>query len=93
MRNEKERSTSHTGMAKPLFLLIEPKDLGDSGEIAKRIADCKGVKEVHLTSGNYGFVVSANAGTEGDVKQIRSNVRKASKSRAVKVALSHFVYR
>jgi DNA-binding Lrp family transcriptional regulator len=75
------------------FLLLEPRRLYDSGEVAMRLARCRGVKEVHLTSGRYGFVVSANADSTNEVKKISATLMKVAKSRSVSVAMSHFVYR
>ncbi len=75
------------------FLMLEPRGLCNSGEMAKRIVKLKGVREVHLTSGRYGFVVSANASTTIDLEHLSSEVKKASKSRSVNVAVSHLVYR
>ncbi len=74
------------------FLLLEPKKFHDSGEVARRLARCRGVEEVHLTSGKYGFVVSAK-GSDDALESIRSAVRKVSGSRTISVAISHAVYR
>ena len=75
------------------FLFLEPRSLCDSGEIAKNLARCKGVEEVHVTSGRYGFIVSANANSRNSIRSISSKVMKASRIRAVSVAASHLVYR
>ncbi|MDE1854741.1 MAG: hypothetical protein KGH57_00250 [Candidatus Micrarchaeota archaeon] len=93
MYNGKESRKTHGGIAGTCFLLLEPRHLDDSGETAKRIVRCRGVREVHLTSGRYGFVVSANASDSNDVGSISSAVKKASRSRLVSVAVSHLVYR
>jgi DNA-binding Lrp family transcriptional regulator len=93
MSNGKGDRVSANGAAKTCFLLLEPRGFCNSGETAKRIARCRGVKEVHLMSGRYGFVVSANASTAKDLDHISSAVRKASGSRSVKIAVSHFIYR
>jgi poly-gamma-glutamate capsule biosynthesis protein CapA/YwtB (metallophosphatase superfamily) len=79
--------------AKTCFLLLEPRGLCNSGEVAKRMAKCRGVKEVHLTSGRFGCVVSANANSRNEVERISSALRKVAKSKSVSVAMSHFVYR
>ena len=75
------------------FLLLEPRGLYNSGEVGMRLARCRGVKEVHLTSGNYGFVVSADTDSMKEAKRISSKLMKIAKSRSVSVAMSHFVYR
>jgi DNA-binding Lrp family transcriptional regulator len=75
------------------FLLLEPGGFGNAGEVAKRIARCRGVKEVHLTSGRYGFVVSAKASTAEDLNRISTEVKKAVGSRSASVVVSHLVYR
>jgi DNA-binding Lrp family transcriptional regulator len=82
--NEGKKASSKT-----CFLLLEPKTLCDSGEVAKRIAKCRGVKEVHITSGSYGFMVSAKANPE----KVASEIRKLGKSKSVKVAVSHLIYK
>lgn len=79
--------------AKACFLLIEPRRLCNSGEVAKRIARYRGVKEVHLTTGKYGFVVSAKTRSERDLEKLSAHVRKASRSKGMSVAVSQFVYR
>lgn len=93
MENGKNNARSGRGSGLRCFLLLEPRGLCDSGEVAKRIARCRGVREVHLTSGRYGFVVSAGASSNKDVKNISSAVRKASGSKSINVAVSHLVYR
>lgn len=93
MDNGKGGRKARGSAAGTCFLLLEPRHLGNSGETARRIARCKGVREVHLTSGRYGFVVSANTNEANDVNCISSAVKKASRSRSVNVAVSHLVYR
>ena len=93
MYRKKENRISDKRAAKTCFLLVEPKGFENSGEVAMQMARCRGVKEVHLTSGNYGFVVSANTGTRKNLNRISSAVKKAAGSKSVKVAVSHFVYR
>lgn len=80
-------------VARTCFLLVEPRGLDNSGEIARRIAKYKGVKEVHLTTGRYGFVVSARTDSARDLEKLSASVKKTSRSRAMNVAVSHFVYR
>jgi hypothetical protein len=75
------------------FLLLEPRSMCDSGEVAKRIARCRGVKEVHLTSGKYGFVVFAKADSGNTFDSITSSVRKLAKTKSVNLAVSQLVYR
>lgn len=93
MHRKKGNGIANSGVAKTCFLLIEPRGFGNSGEVAKRIARCRGVREVHLTSGNYGFVVSASTSAANGPNRISSAVKKAAGSRSVKVAVSHIVYR
>lgn len=93
VHRKREGRILDNGVAKTCFLLLEPKGLGNSGDVARRIARCRGVREVHLTSGNYGFVVSANMGAAKNLNRISSAVKKAAGSKSVKVAVSHFIYR
>lgn len=89
----KRRKVVGKSSANTCFLLLEPSNCRDSGEIARKLSRCRGVKEVHLTSGRYGFVVSARADSQSELNRISSVVRKAARSKCVNVALSHFMYR
>ena len=92
MGNGKEDAkTGHH--ARTCFLMLEPRGLCNSGEMAKRIARLKGVREVHLTSGRYGFVVSASVETAVELNRIRSAVKRTAGGKSVNVALSHLIYR
>jgi len=71
------------------FLMVEPESMRDSGEIARKLARCKGVRGVHLTSGEYGFVVAAKA----NPSKIVSEVRRVRGSKVVKIAVSQLVYK
>ncbi len=75
------------------FLMLEPKGMTDSGAIARRITKCEGVKEVHLTSGRYGFIVTAQSQDENGLGSIGSSVKMASGSKSVSIAVSHMIYR
>ena len=80
--------------AKQSFILLKPARTGNSEEVAKRIAACKGVRAVCLTSGTYAYVVAARNGREGDVRRTCRLVRKAAGNGGeVSVAVNHYVYR
>ncbi len=79
--------------ARTCFLLIEPHSQCNSGEIAKRLALGKGVREVHLTTGRYGFVVAAKIKSESEVNGMRMAAKRIVKDGNVSVAVSHIVYR
>ena len=93
MENGKGGKKTSGNLTYTCFLLLEPRHLGNSGETARRIARCRGVREVHVTSGKYAFVVSAGADRSYDVDRISSDVKRASKITNVNVAVSHLVYR
>ncbi len=93
MAVERNGNIKYKGIANSCFLLIEPKAYCNSDDVAARLARCKGVKEVHLTTGKYGFVVSAKVKSDGDIKDISSAVRKTTKTNAVNVVTSQFVYK
>lgn len=93
MDEKKNRDASKSMGNARCFLMLEPKGMTDSGAIARRIARCDGVKEVHLTSGRYGFIVTAQSGSENGFGTIGNEVKKASGSKSVSVAVSHMVYR
>ncbi len=92
---DRGKSEAKKGMnrRRTCFLLLEPKRLCDSGEVARRLARCRGVKEVHLTSGKYGFVVSADADSSDEVKRISTSLMKVAKGKSVSIAVSHFIYK
>jgi hypothetical protein len=74
------------------FLLLKPRVFADSNEIAKSIAVCSGVKEVFLTSGEYGFVVVVN-GKSNSVNRIKSRLNRFAKGAKISVATNHYGYR
>lgn len=74
------------------FLFLEPEESSDSGRIARDLAKCKGVKEVHLTSGRYGFVVAVKA-DEKEIEGISNSIKKVGRAKLVNMAMSHFIYR
>ncbi len=89
MNNKGSEAKKANELKTTCFLLLEPKSLCDSGEIARRLARFKGVGKVHLTSGRYGLILSTSA-SPGRIGRIVSTARKASKS--VEVVLSHQEY-
>ena len=92
MENKEQDVDKNIGAGK-CFLMIEPRGMRNSGAIARRIARCEGVREVHLTSGRYGFVVAANTSADKGADEISSAVKKVSGARNMNVAVSHMVYR
>jgi len=79
--------------AKTCFLLLEPKNLCNSREVAERLSKFRGVKEVHLTSGRYGFIVSAKADSENDLRLLSMKIKKAGNTKSINMAVSHMIYR
>jgi DNA-binding Lrp family transcriptional regulator len=93
-KNNRESETKRiVEQGRMCFLLLEPRGLYNSGEVGMKLARCRGVKEVHLTSGKYGFIVSANADSGDEVKKISAALMKVARSRSVSVAMSHFIYK
>lgn len=89
--NVTDRKGTDKEQAGTCFLMLEPKSLCDSGRIARRLVRCKGVREVHLTSGKYGFVLSAETGEA--LKEVASEIEKLDDIRSAYIAVSHLVYR
>ena len=80
--------------AKNSFILLKPARTRDSERVAKRIAACKGVRAVCLTSGSYAYVVAAKNGSEDDIRRTCRQVRKVIGSGGeASVAVNHYVYR
>lgn len=82
-------SKTEKELTRTCFLLLEPKTLCNSGEIARRLARCKGVKEVHLTSGKYGFVVTTSTGDA--LRGITSEIGRLKEIKSAYIAVSHLV--
>ena len=78
-------------IARECFLLLEPESLCDSGKVAQKLSRCRGVKEVHVTSGRYGFVVAAKTGEA--LKEVTTEVRRLRTIKSAYVAVSHLVYK
>lgn len=93
MRNANRTGRPETGKepTRTCFLFLEPKTLCNSGEIARRLVRCRGVKEVHLTSGKYGFVVTASTGDE--LREITSEIGRLKEIKSAYVAVSNLVYK
>ncbi len=80
--------------ARHSFILLRPDRARNSEMVAKRIAACRGVSEVCLTSGSYAFIIAAKNGSEDDIRRTCGRIRKAAGSGGeVSVALNHYVYR
>lgn len=75
------------------FLFLKPNIVTNADRIARAIAMCKGVKEVFLTSGKYGYVVTVNTWKGGSIKQIKKSVKKISKIGEISVAVNHYLYK
>ncbi|MDE1870202.1 MAG: hypothetical protein KGH71_04440 [Candidatus Micrarchaeota archaeon] len=74
------------------FLLLKPMTLENTGKIAKAIAMCKGVKEVFLTSGEYGFVAVVKA-RGMDILKVRNLAKQKGKFRKISVVVKHQKYK
>ncbi|MGA3021080.1 MAG: hypothetical protein ABSD68_03980 [Candidatus Micrarchaeales archaeon] len=74
------------------FILIEPKQFNNADRIARTMAMCAGVKKVFLTSGDYGFVISAKEENEHGTEIISNKLLVHSLNSKAKVARGHFVY-
>jgi len=75
------------------FLLLKPRKLKDAGKIAKAIAMCKGVKEVFLTSGEYGFVATIETNVNGGIQDIGKMVEKGTRCVKASTVIKHYIYR
>jgi DNA-binding Lrp family transcriptional regulator len=73
------------------FYFLGPAANGNARSFVEKLARLKGVKEVHLTEGRYGFVVKA-VEIGHDHNQFENYVRTRVKTR-VEVAMSHYSYR
>jgi hypothetical protein len=63
-----------------------------SHEVAKAIAVCEGVRKVFLTSGDFGFVVSASIHDERSAKEMQLMAKRIEGVARAKIVVGHFVY-
>lgn len=75
------------------WLLVKPRALGDSSDTARRIALCKGVKKVHLTSGEYAYMVQTESSEEEQLLQIKKRVVKSAGRMQVSEIVQHSTYK
>ncbi len=74
------------------ILLLRPKENMDTDKTAQRLALCDGVQEVSLSSGEFGFVVSAkHRGIDG-IEHVKRSIRSALKSADIVTLTKHYVY-
>ncbi|MDE1828335.1 MAG: hypothetical protein KGH65_04195 [Candidatus Micrarchaeota archaeon] len=74
------------------FLLLKPKVAANVKRIAKAIAMCKGVRDVFLTSGEYGFIATVETSAKGGIVEITKAVRKTTRSIRASHAVAHYIY-
>lgn len=74
------------------FVLLKPKRRSNANRIAKAIAMCKGVREVFLTSGEYGFIATVET-TNGGLRNVARLVKKTSKCIRASSIVAHYIYR
>lgn len=79
-------------LAKESFLLLRPDPKRNSHEIAKEIASCDCVKKVFITSGEYGFVISALTDDNGVSKALSKVLKRNGGRMKTKAIKGHFVY-
>lgn len=75
------------------FALLKPKGQINANRIAKAIAMCKGVKEVFLTSGEYGFVATIESNANQGIQKIGRIIEKAGRGVKVSMIIKHYTYR
>ncbi|MGI0141128.1 MAG: hypothetical protein ACREBF_00540 [Candidatus Micrarchaeales archaeon] len=73
------------------FIILKPSSSINSHIVAKEIAMCEGVKEVALTTGEFGFVVRVESriGIEG----IKRKISAITHSKKASILVKHFSYR
>ncbi len=74
------------------FLLLHPDVRKNSHEVARRIAACRGVRKVIITSGDFGFVVSVAEDGELGSEEVARRVKTSFGSSRVSSAKGHYVY-
>lgn len=75
------------------FLFLKPKVATNADRIARAIAMCKGVKEVFLTSGEYGFVAAIEANANQGIRKVGRIIKKVGKGAKVSMVIKHYTYR
>lgn len=77
-------------LARDCFILLKPEVLSNAEKTARAIATFKGVKEVKITSGDYGFIVAAEHDESG---RISSRIMRLTRRPKSSIAISHYAYR
>ncbi len=74
-----------------LLLLLKPKHLCDSERIAKGIAACAWARRVHITTGEFGFLVDTKIGSSG-LDKVKRDICKLARGAEVFEIVSHSTY-
>ncbi|MDE1870154.1 MAG: Lrp/AsnC ligand binding domain-containing protein [Candidatus Micrarchaeota archaeon] len=75
------------------FLLLKPKLPLNSQKIARAIAMCNGVREVFLTSGDYGFVIKVEEKGRAKLQTVRRSISRIAKGGKISIANMHYLYK
>ena len=75
------------------FILLKSSRLSNPSKLAKAIALYKGVKEVLITSGDYGFIVLTDSGPKNSSSRIQNLIARRIGLLNIKSATKHLSYR
>ncbi|MGI0141122.1 MAG: hypothetical protein ACREBF_00510 [Candidatus Micrarchaeales archaeon] len=73
------------------FIMLKPSLPANSHAVAKEIAMCRGVREVALTTGEFGFIVGVES--EPLVEEIKRKIHTIAHSKKMSVLVKHFSYK
>lgn len=68
-----------------MFFFVQPRNNNDVGVTARRLIEMEHIKEVHVTTGDFGFVVRADV-DEVSAEAIQRKIMKLTDGKASSVA-------
>ena len=75
------------------FILLKPSRLSNPSRLARAIALYKGVKEVLITSGDYGLIVLTSAGPKSAIGRLQRRISRQLGILSSHIAQKHLSYR
>ncbi len=87
MRSKKNNKHKHR-----VFFLLKPKEKLNAKDFAMRISMISGVKEVNITSGDFGFVVVAESNDEAVAEKFVKEIY-AKNSNCCSACESHYTFK
>ncbi|HVA82646.1 MAG TPA: hypothetical protein VNF06_00585 [Candidatus Aquilonibacter sp.] len=75
------------------FILLKPSKLSNPGKLARALVLYKGVKEVLITSGDYGLIVLTAAASKARITSLQRRISKQIGFMKIQSATKHLSYK